>query len=781
MATVLDPPDVREIGRDGGAVVRRALDPGDPALAVVGWSRRRLAVPLAVGDLIFRERLDGGHSAMAVVADPTLLSAAELRSRGLEADGPGQHVRALLPDGTGALRRVTGPDGFVLPDLVLLRPMAGGEAAETLLPLPPPARPTIRRGSSGPAVAEAQAKLNRVHSGEAGQGRRGLDSCPLDVDGKFGPLTQKATLSFQKRAFPGQPGEWDGVIGPKTWAMLDAYAPDAPPVIPPIVPPIVPPIDPPIVPPIVPPIIPVVDRPLDPARWDPILRSAASASATVRPGNAVRPLIEGRETFLRMIDDINAANGEGDYVYLLGWSYFDNLDIGGGNTMRALLEAASTRRVQVRVMLWAKPALNLLPVKRINDLPNGAAIRDDETANKTPWSVAKLRAALFAAGAAPHLLPIILAAITQKDLVRLGGAHHQKLLVVKRGGILVGYCGGIDIAPNRINITGKGKGEEYHDVHCRVRGPSAWDLLETFVRRWKHHPDSAGIDKLKGPLRGIGEPVPTALTTPARDDAPFGGTTSVIIGRTFNPVHATGTLPAERDIRRLLIAGIRNANRFIYMEDQYLIDLEAAAELNAAVPKLQHLTILILGNDLNDMPFGREYRRDFIERILRGLGSEDRTKVRVFQLSTSPTPPPVFGQHTYVHSKTWVFDDELAVIGSANCNRRGWQHDSEVNAFIFDDPPPQVALALRAEARESAVISLRPTFAQRYRMALWSEHLGVRGATVIDGVASANLWTTSRPPTARVLPFDHVLPTGTIQTARDQAADVARAFIDPVP
>jgi phosphatidylserine/phosphatidylglycerophosphate/cardiolipin synthase-like enzyme len=765
MAIVLDLPHPREVGRDGGPLVRGALDPANPSLQVIGWGGRRLTAPLAAGDLVLRGRLDGGHSALAVVADPALLAAADLRRHGLEAEGPGQHVRAVLRDGSPGLVRVAGPDGFILADLVLVRAVLPGEAAETMPP-PPRPRPMLRHGSSGPAVAEAQSKLNQVHAGEIGAAHPGLDACPLEVDGKFGQLTYKAVISFQKRAFPGQWAEWDGVIGPKTWAKLDAFAPDAPPIIPPEIPPL----------------IRIVDRPLDPPRWDPILRGAASPSAVVRSGNAVRALIDGRATFLSMVDDINAASGEKDYIYLLGWSYFDNFDLAGGGEMRDLLEAASKRGVQIRAMLWAMPpGINLPEVLRINGLANAAAIRDDETANKTPLSTAKFRAALLAAGVAPLLLPIILATITQKDLIRFGGSHHQKLLVVKRGEILVGYCGGIDIAPNRLNVTGPGKGEEYHDDHCRVRGPAAWDLLETFIRRWKHHPDSAGIDKKKGALLGAGEPVPAPLTSPTRDDAPFGGTTSVVIARTFNPVHSTGTMAPERDIRRLLVAAIRNADRFIYMEDQYLMDLEAAAELNAAVPRIQHLTILILGNALNDVPFGPEYRRDFVERVLKGLSTADRDKVRVFQLSTSTTPPPVFGRHTYVHAKSWVFDDELAVIGSANCNRRGWQHDSEVNAFIFDDPPPQVALALRAEADERAVVALRPTFAQRYRMALWAEHLGVRAGLVTDGVASASLWTTARASTARVLPFVHALPSGFAQAAKDQAADAIRSFVDPVP
>src|SRR4029434_9514649 len=93
-------------------------------------------------------------------------------------------------------------------------------------------------------------------------------------------------------------------------------------------------------------------------------------------------------------------------------------------------------------MLWAKPPLvNLLEVRRISALSNGAAIRDDETPNKTPMSTARLRAALVAAGVAPDLIPIIIVLIVP-DLPRLTGAHHQKVLIVKRGRTLVPYCGG---------------------------------------------------------------------------------------------------------------------------------------------------------------------------------------------------------------------------------------------------------------------------------------------------------------------------------------------------
>lgn len=94
-------------------------------------------------------------------------------------------------------------------------------------------------------------------------------------------------------------------------------------------------------------------------------------------------------------------------------------------------------------------------------------------------------------------------------------------------------------------------------------------------------------------------------------------------------------------------------------------------------------------------------------------------KLRVFFCYRGPDgvaqPPPNrpyqtsdFGPGSYVHSKVWVFDDELAIIGSANCNYRGWAYDSEVGAVIFDQ--------LGVRRGES--------FARRLRMDLWRELFG---------------------------------------------------------
>jgi phosphatidylserine/phosphatidylglycerophosphate/cardiolipin synthase-like enzyme len=394
-------------------------------------------------------------------------------------------------------------------------------------------------------------------------------------------------------------------------------------------------------------------------------------------------------------------------------------------------------------------------------------------------------AALTAAGIAPALIPVIVVLI-KPSLAALTGAHHQKVLIVRHGEVLAAYCGGLDLNANRLLPVDPKSGHPHHDDHCRIVGPSAFDLLQTFIKRWRHHPDSAAIDAgPKGPLRGASEPAPGPISHPTPQDSPFGGTCSVIIARTFNPLHKVPGVGTERDIRALLLTAVANARTFIYLEDQYLIDLEMAAAINKAIPRLANVTILITATQilsqgtLPDLPFAAEYRRDFVETMTKGLSATDLAKVGVFQLSASPTSA-VIGPHTYVHAKSWVFDDELAVIGSANCNRRGYLHDSEVDAFIFDDPPQQIFVATRETEPAGELAPFSHTWAQSYRIALWKEHLGVPAAAVDDALVGALLWRV-RPPTARVFPFNHVLPGGAKQFARDIGARALRFIVDPVP
>lgn len=72
----------------------------------------------------------------------------------------------------------------------------------------PDTKPTLRKGDAGPYVTLAQTELIN----------RGYDLGSYGADGKFGTKTEEAVKAFQR--------DWglvqDGIVGPKTWAMLES-------------------------------------------------------------------------------------------------------------------------------------------------------------------------------------------------------------------------------------------------------------------------------------------------------------------------------------------------------------------------------------------------------------------------------------------------------------------------------------------------------------------------------------------------------------------------------
>jgi phosphatidylserine/phosphatidylglycerophosphate/cardiolipin synthase-like enzyme len=192
----------------------------------------------------------------------------------------------------------------------------------------------------------------------------------------------------------------------------------------------------------------------------------------------------------------------------------------------------------------------------------------------------------------------------------------------------------------------------------------------------------------------------------------------------------------------MILHAINQARRFIYLEDQYLVSMDVSAALVRALPRIQHLTIVIPHTNLlssTECPQDFKSRRSaFIAPLVAAGGS----KVRIFHLHPPGAP------NTYVHSKMWVIDDEFAIIGSANCNRRSYTHDSEVTAGVYD--PDR-------------------SFAKQLRMALWAKHLNMAPSALTDGVASARFWL-SPPPGAHVAPFNHLAAVTTGNAPRCRLA-----------
>jgi phosphatidylserine/phosphatidylglycerophosphate/cardiolipin synthase-like enzyme len=407
-------------------------------------------------------------------------------------------------------------------------------------------------------------------------------------------------------------------------------------------------------------------------------------------GSEVVYLIDGKETLPQFQCEIEKTAEPGDFIYLVGWFCDVDMPFPSGRTLRQMWTEKTKAGVKIRIMLCGqfhegtvgiKAAANEKAIRCVNGL---SQLQSEEA-----WRTESIAGGILDSHFA------------------FRGCHHQKILIVKAGEQLTAFCGGVDVNPDR--ITPCAPGAPLHDVHCRIRGPAATGLLGIFYDRWNDFVTRYMVPYGAGLLNRLGTTTPNT------------GTFHVQVCRTTGRIRTEPYAFApkgEQSIRKMIENAIQQAQRFIYIEDQYLIEVDIAKLIARQLPKLQHVIILIPPSEFNRNMLA--LRRAFLQTLYdAGPG-----KVHVYYAFSGTD-----GCGTYVHAKTWIIDDKFAAIGSANCNYRGYTHDSEVSAGIYD---------------ASSDSALTYTFAHRLRIKLWAHHLDMDDkqgwAELADGVASRDSW-----------------------------------------
>ena len=413
--------------------------------------------------------------------------------------------------------------------------------------------------------------------------------------------------------------------------------------------------------------------------------------------NLVLPLVDGEEYMRALAADI-AATRRGDFLHFTAW----RMDLGtdlvptatrrarSATTVESLWRAAIGRGVTTRTLLWHPPMV-VLPNRRNNDATHAMLSRAGGQ------SVRDARFPIF-------------------------GSHHQKSAALHVNGETIAYCGGIDLCADRWDTRlhdndrrrVKDQMHGWHDVHCRIRGPAVLDVYQNFLDRWNDPSWPSWVPPVRPPPPITGPPPPAARSP---------GTHHVQVLRTFACQHRhypsfapSGEYTCHAAYRK----AIGRAQRYIYIEDQYLYFDELARDLAAALDRIEKL-VIVVPHHSDATPIERASQNWHRAQFLRIIRARHPAKVHVYDLTQ-----PATGQMIYVHAKVLIIDDIYAVIGTPNFGRRSMTYDTEIAAAVVDGD----------------IVDGVCRFARDLRRNLWGEHLGLAptDARIADPIAAVTEW-----------------------------------------
>ena len=225
-----------------------------------------------------------------------------------------------------------------------------------------------------------------------------------------------------------------------------------------------------------------------------------------------------------------------------------------------------------------------------------------------------------------------------KFVTSINFRNHRKIVVIDGN---IGYTGGMNINDNYFN--------RWRDTHLRVTGPAVASLQYAFLDSWL----TAGAT-LDRPLIDY---YPSATPTNASPAAAAGKLMQVV--------------PDEPDLPLPMLMysyewAIQHAKKYIWLQTPYFVPPEPVLDA-MKIAALSGVDIRIMLPERADNFITRPANRAYYEEILTA-------GVRLF-----------LRQGEFIHSKTFVCDDYLSSIGSANIDSRSFDINYEINTYIYDE------------------------------------------------------------------------------------------------
>lgn len=221
---------------------------------------------------------------------------------------------------------------------------------------------------------------------------------------------------------------------------------------------------------------------------------------------------------------------------------------------------------------------------------------------------------------------------------RLNYRNHRKIIVIDGA---VSFVGGINVADRYINKKGN-EATYWRDTHVRITGPGSLYLQYIFLCDWNF----CSPVKLEPERRFFSE------ATHVQEGSPV-------------QIVSSGPDSVSPSILYTLLKAIDSAREEILITTPYFIPGESLMDA-LIIASTSGVNVKLLVPYVSDSRVVNAAARSYYNDLLKA-------GVRIFRYKKG-----------FIHAKTMVCDNKLAMVGTANMDQRSFDLNFEVVALIFD-------------------------------------------------------------------------------------------------
>ncbi len=256
---------------------------------------------------------------------------------------------------------------------------------------------------------------------------------------------------------------------------------------------------------------------------------------------------------------------------------------------------------------------------------------------------------------------------------------HRKIIVCDG---TVGFTGGMNITDNHSESRSK---EFWRDTHIRIAGAAVWPLQRMFMEDWYFAADE---------MCEVNEEM---FPAPTQE------------GEHLVQIIGSGPDSSAFAIHKMFFTAANQSQERLWMTTPYFVPDEALlmAITSAA---LRDCDVRLLVPKKGDSRLVDLAARSYFPELLEA-------GVRIYEYETR-----------FIHAKTIVCDDDVAIVGTANLDNRSFRLNFEVAAIVFD----QAANASLAAAFTNDLADAREITRTDFERQSFTARLGQAGARLIS-------------------------------------------------